>query len=146
MSDSVRPHRRQPTRLPCPWDSSGKNTGVGCHFLLQYDSTSWEIPEHLEFFAKGFFFFFLKISINMEYANLFHKARKWKCQSLSHVQLFATPWIVARQAPLSMGFSGQEYWILEWATMPFSRGSSHPEIEPVSPESPALAVVFFFFF
>ena len=35
MSDSVRPHRRQPTRLPRPWDSLGKNTGVGCHFLLQ---------------------------------------------------------------------------------------------------------------
>ena len=35
MSDSVRPHRQQPTRLPCPWDSPGKNTGVGCHFLLQ---------------------------------------------------------------------------------------------------------------
>ena len=35
MSDSVRPPRRQPTRLPHPWDSPGKNTGVGCHFLLQ---------------------------------------------------------------------------------------------------------------
>ena len=35
MSDSVRPHRRQPTRLLCPWDSPGKNAGVGCHFLLQ---------------------------------------------------------------------------------------------------------------
>ena len=35
VSDSVRPHRRQPTRLPCPWESPGKNTGVGCHFLLQ---------------------------------------------------------------------------------------------------------------
>ena len=35
MSDSVRPHRRQSTRLPRPWDSPGKNTGVGCHFLLQ---------------------------------------------------------------------------------------------------------------
>ena len=35
MSDSMRPHRRQPTRLPHPWDSPGKNTGVGCHFLLQ---------------------------------------------------------------------------------------------------------------
>ena len=35
MSDSVRPHKRQPTRLPRPWDSPGKNTGVGCHFLLQ---------------------------------------------------------------------------------------------------------------
>ena len=35
MSDSVRPHRRQPSRLLCPWGSPGKNTGVGCHFLLQ---------------------------------------------------------------------------------------------------------------
>ena len=35
MSDSVRPQRRQPTRFPHPWDSLGKNTGVGCHFLLQ---------------------------------------------------------------------------------------------------------------
>ena len=32
---TLRPHRRQPTRLPCFWDSPGKNTGVGCHFLLQ---------------------------------------------------------------------------------------------------------------
>ena len=32
---TLRPHRRQPTRLRRPWDSPGKNTGVGCHFLLQ---------------------------------------------------------------------------------------------------------------
>ena len=36
MSDSVQPHRQQPTSLPRPWDSQGKNTGVGCHFLLQF--------------------------------------------------------------------------------------------------------------
>ena len=35
MSDSVRSHRRKPTRLPRPWDSPGKNTGVGCHFFCQ---------------------------------------------------------------------------------------------------------------
>ena len=35
VADPVRPHRWQPTRLPRPWDSPGKNTGVGCHFLLQ---------------------------------------------------------------------------------------------------------------
>ena len=35
MSDSVWPYRRQPTRLPHPWDSPGKNTGAGCHFLVQ---------------------------------------------------------------------------------------------------------------
>ena len=36
MSNSVRPYRWQPTRLPHPWDSPGKNTGVGCHFFPQY--------------------------------------------------------------------------------------------------------------
>jgi len=35
VSNSVRPHGLQPTRLLRPWDSPGKNTGVGCHFLLQ---------------------------------------------------------------------------------------------------------------
>ena len=35
LSDSVRPRRWQPTRLPRPWDSPGKNIGVGCHFLFQ---------------------------------------------------------------------------------------------------------------
>ena len=72
MSDSVRPQRRQPIRLRCPWDSPGKNTGVGCHFLLQ--------------------------------------CMKVKVKSLSCVQLFATPWTAAHQAPPSMGFSRQEYW------------------------------------
>ena len=37
---SVRPHRQQPTRLLCPWDSPGKNTGVGCHCLLRKNALS----------------------------------------------------------------------------------------------------------
>ena len=65
----MRPHRRQPTRLPRPWDSPGKNTGVGCHFLLQC----------------------------------------MKVKSRCHVRLLAMPWTAAYQAPLSMGFSRQEY-------------------------------------
>ena len=36
MSNSVRPHRWQPNRLPHPWDALAKNTGMGCHFLLQF--------------------------------------------------------------------------------------------------------------
>ena len=40
MSNSVRSHRQQPTRLPCPWDSPGKNTVVSFHFLLQCRSES----------------------------------------------------------------------------------------------------------
>ena len=57
-------------------------------------------------------------------------------QSLSHVHLFATPWTVAHQAPLSMRFSRQEYWhtrILEWVAISSSRGSSQPRDQtPVS--------------
>ena len=45
MSDSVRPHRQQPTRLPRPWDSPGKNTGVGCHFLLQCMKVKSEVTQ-----------------------------------------------------------------------------------------------------
>ena len=56
---------------------------------------------------------------------------KWKWKSLSRVQLFATPWTVAHQAPLSMGFSRQEYW----SGLPFpSPGNlSDPGNEPESP-------------
>ena len=46
------------------------------------------------------------------------------CESISRVLLFATPWTVARQAPLSMGILQAR--ILEWVAMPFSRGSSQP--------------------
>ena len=45
MSNSVRPQRRQPTRLPRPWDSPGKNTGVGCHFLLQCIKVKSEVAQ-----------------------------------------------------------------------------------------------------
>ena len=38
ISNSLRPHRWQPTRLPRPWDSPGKNTGVGCHFPPMHES------------------------------------------------------------------------------------------------------------
>ena len=51
-------------------------------------------------------------------------------QSLSHVQLFVTPWTVAHQALLSMGFQAR---VLEWVAISFSRGSSWPGIKPASP-------------
>ena len=55
MSNSVRPHSWQPTRLPRPWDSQGKNTGVGCHFLLQiplYNSSMFSCSSTLEVLLK----------------------------------------------------------------------------------------------
>ena len=47
VSDSVRPHRQQPTRLPRPWDSPGKNTGMGCHLLLQCMQVKSENEVHV---------------------------------------------------------------------------------------------------
>ena len=60
---------------------------------------------------------------------------------LSHVLLFATPWAVAHQAPLSMGFPRQEYW----SGLPFPSPEDLPDmgIKSKSPESPALAGGFF---
>ena len=60
---------------------------------------------------------------------------------LSHVQLFVTPWTVARQAHLSMGFSRQEYW----SGLPFSSSGHLPNSgnKPESPGPPALAGGFF---
>ena len=59
----------------------------------------------------------------------------------SHVQLFTTLWTVARQAPLSMALSRQEYW--SGLLHPPPRDLPHPEIEPASLTSPALAGGFF---
>ena len=47
----MRPPRRPPTRLPCPWDSPGKNTGVGCHFLLQCMKVKVKLLSHVRLFA-----------------------------------------------------------------------------------------------
>ena len=62
---------------------------------------------------------------------------KVKVKSLSHVQLFATPWTVACQAPLSMGFSRQEYW--NGLPVPSPGDLPNPGIELASLASPALA-------
>ena len=56
-----------------------------------------------------------------------------KVKSLSYVQLFATPWTVAHQAPPSMGFSGQEYW----SGLPFLSPGDLPD-PGIEPRSPAL--------
>ena len=61
---------------------------------------------------------------------------KVKVKSLSHVQLFGTPWTVAYQAPLSMGFSRQEYW--SGLSFPSPGDLPNPGIKP---ESPTLQVV-----
>ena len=109
MPDSVRPGRLQPTRLPRPWDSPGKNTGVGCHFLLQCMKVKSESEvaqscptlrdpmdcslsgsslhgifqaRVLEWGAIAFSVYMSLIIFNIQFGS---------AQSLSRVQLFATP-------------------------------------------------------
>ena len=71
-----------------------------------------------------------------------HTSEAFACaQALSRVQLCATPWTVARQAPLCMGFARQEYW--SGLSFPTSGDLPGPRIEPVSPASCASAGGFF---
>ena len=85
--------------------------------------------------SKLLLLFFFKLGWTSSHTHsvflfLFFSVIKVKVKSLSHVWLFATPWTVACQAPLSMGFSRQEYW----SRLPFpSPGNlSNPGIEPRS--------------
>ena len=122
MSDSVRPHRRQPTRLPRPWDSPGKNTGVGCHFLLQCRKAKSEsevaqscltLSDPMDCSPPGSSVHGIFQARVLEWVAIsFSNAgkRKVKVKLLSCVRLFTTPWTAAYQAPPSMGFSRQEYW------------------------------------
>ena len=122
MSDSVRPHRRQPTRLLCPWDSPGKNTGVGCQFLLQCMKVKSESEvaqscptrrDSMDYSPPGSSVPGILQLRTLEWvASSSSNAWKWKVKvkSLSRVRLVATPWTAAYQAPRSMGFSRQEYW------------------------------------
>ena len=106
----MQPHRRQPTRLPRPWDSPGKNTGVGCHFLLQCMKvkSESEVTQSCPTLSDP-----MDCSLPGSSARgIFPgKSTGVGCHCLlSHVQFFVTPWTIACQPPLSMGFSRQEHW------------------------------------
>ena len=122
MSDSVWPYRRQPTRLPRPWDSPGNNTGVGCHFLLRCMKVKSQsevakscptLRDPMDCSPRGSSVHGIFQARVLEWGAIsFSNAWKWKVKvkSLSLFQLLATPWTAAYQAPPSMGFSRQEYW------------------------------------
>ena len=100
LSHSVVSGSLQPTRLLCSWNFPGKNVGVGCHFLLQriFLTQGFEQPSpaSVSCTAGGLF------------TQLSHEACKLRC--FSCVWLFVFLWTMALQAPLSVGFSWQEYW------------------------------------
>ena len=112
VSNSVWPHRRQPTRFPCPWVSPGKNTGVGCHFLLQCMKAKTEsevvqscltLSDPMDCSLPGSSVHGIFQARTLEWVAIaFSNAWKWKVKvkSISHVQLLATPWTAAFQVPL----------------------------------------------
>ena len=120
MSDSVRLHRSQPTRLPRPWDSPGKNTGVGCHFLLQCMKVKSEsevaqscptLSDPMDCSLPGSSIHGIFQAKVLEWGAIAFSELKCECM-LSHfsrVLPFVTLWTVAVQAPLSKGFSRQEW-------------------------------------
>ena len=104
MSDSVRPHRRQPTRLRCPWDAPGKNTGVDCHFLLQCmkEKSESEVTQSCVTLRDP-----MDYSLPGSSVHGFSRQEYWSGVPLpspssvtSGGQLFAMPWAAACQASL----------------------------------------------
>ena len=145
----MRPHRRQPARHPCPWDSPGKNTGVGCVKVKSESEVAQSYPTlsdpmdcslpgssiHGIFQARVLEWGAIAFSIQgLRYLSVYCC---FSC-SLSHVWLFANPWIVAHQAPLSMGFLRQEHW----SELPLPSPGDLPD-QGIEPMSPALAGEFF---
>ena len=129
MSDSVRPQRQQPTRLPCPWDSPGKNNGVGCHFLLQCMKVKSErevaqscptLSDPMDCSLPGASVHGIFQASVLEWGAIaFSESSSVMSNSLQPHGLYSL-WIL-------------QAGILEWVAFPFSRGSSQPRIEPRSP-------------
>ena len=152
----MQPHRRQPTRLPRPWDSPGKNTGVGCHFLLQCIkmkvkslsrvrllATPWtaayQAPPSMGFSRQEYW---SGVSLPspllptscVNLSKLLNLLVLCACvcvlSRFSCVWFFATLWTVACQALPSMGFSRKKYW--SGLPCPSSGRLPDPRIKPVS--------------
>ena len=108
MSDLLPPHGPYPARLLCPWEFSGKNTGVGSHFFQGIFLTQGSNPHllHVLHWQAGS----LSLvppgkSIPISMLLLLLLLSRFSC-----VRLCATPQMAAHQAPPSLGFSRQEHW------------------------------------
>ena len=128
MSDSVRPHRRQPTRLPHPWDSPGKNAGVGCHFLLQCMKVKSEGEVTQSCPTPGDP---VDCSLPGSSVHGIFQARvlEWGAIALSWSNSFVISWSTAHQDPVNGIFQAR---ILEGVAISSSGGSSRPGVKPVS--------------
>ena len=123
MSNSVGPHRRQPTRLSRPWDSPGKNTGLGCHFRLQCMKVESEsevaqscpiLSDPMDCSPPGSLVHGIFQARVLVWGAIVFSPLLWLLLLLlsrfSCVRLCATPETPAYQALPSLGFSRQEHW------------------------------------
>ena len=130
MSDSLLPCGLQPARLLCPWDFPGNSTGVGCHFLLQgiFHCRQMLLPSEPPGKSNNNTVLPFKNSCqHISYSSV--PVCMLSC--FSRVRLFVTPWTVACQAPLPMGFPREEYK----SGLPFPLPEDLPDlrIEPCLP-------------
>ena len=119
VSDSLPPHELQHTRLPYPSQSprvcsNSCPLSLWCYLTISSSATIFSL---LSIFPS-IRVFFNQLALRIRWPKYWCFSfsicppNEWKakCQSLSHVQLFATPWTVAHQVPLSRRFPRQEYW------------------------------------
>ena len=134
MCNSLWRYGLQSARLPCPLYSPGKNTGVGCHFLLQgIFSTQGRNPG---LHCRRILYWLRHQGSPSQH--LYAVYAVLSC--FPHVWLGETLWTVARQAPLSTGLSRQEDW--SGLLCPPPGDLPDPGVEPASLMPPALAVMF----
>ena len=108
--------------IVCPWNFLSKNTEVGCHSLLQMIFLTQVLNQGLLHCRLIFFFFFIW---TVREAQQIYSEVAQSCPTL------CDPWTIAHQAPLSMGFSRQEYW--SGLPLPSPGDLPDPGIEPRSP-------------
>ena len=135
MSDSVRPHRRQPTRLPRPWDSSGRNTGVGYHFLLQCMKVKSEsevaqscltLSDPMDCSLPGSSVHGIFQARVLEWGAIAFYLVGTKSAVLSCVSCVRLHDSMDCSPPDSSAHGISQARILEWVAMPSSRGFSQP--------------------
>ena len=161
----MRPYRRQPTRLPHPWDSLGKNTGVGLPFpSSKHESKNWkwnrsvvsnpQRPHGLQptrllrpwdWFSRQEYWSGVPVPPPVRSnPGPYPSYTLWRthAHSLQSRLPLCSVWTVAQQASVPMGFSRQEYW----SRQPFYPPGDLPNlgIEPLSPVATALAGRIFF--
>ena len=133
VSDSLRPHGLQPTRLLCPWNSPGKNTEMGCHFLLQRIFPTQG--------SNPYLLFLLHWQVGFCRQSHLESPKMYVCVKMkvnvSHQCLtLVAPWTIQ-----SMEFSRPEYW----SGQPFPSPGDLPNLV-IKPRSTTLQVDSFSFF